>query len=71
MAASTNPKIQSLMNEVESIDANDPNMLDKLNMIAQKVAAEQRMIKAKLTGQTIDDRNLIDPSDEFACEGCQ
>ena len=71
MATSTNPKIQKLMNDVESIDANDPNMLDKLNTIAQMVAAEQRKIRAELSGNQIDDSNLIDPSDEFACEGCQ
>ena len=58
------------MNQVDSIDVNDPNMIEKLNMIAQRVAQEQQKIKAKLGGM-IDDTNLIDPSDAFACEGCQ
>ena len=70
MATSTNPKIQKLMNDVASLDDKDPDMIDKLNMIAQMVAQEQRKVKAKVSGQ-IDDSNLVDPSDEFACEGCQ
>jgi hypothetical protein len=71
MTTSTNPKIQKLMNDVASLDDSDPNMIDKLNVIAQMVAAEQRKIKAELTGTNIDDSNLVDPSDAFACEGCQ
>jgi hypothetical protein len=71
MTTSSNPKIQSLMNEVGSIDSHDPDMLDKLNAIAQKLAAEQRKVIIKLSGQTDDDSNLVDPNDEFACEGCQ
>lgn len=71
MATSTNPKIQKLMDDVASLNDNDPNMIEKLNTIAQMVAAEQKKIKAQLTGTNIDDSNLVDPSDEFACEGCQ
>ena len=70
MATSSNPKIQKLMNEVDSIDVNDPNMIEKLNMIAQMVAREQQKVKTKL-GNMIDESKLIDPSDAFACEGCQ
>lgn len=70
MATSTNPTIQKLMNEAESLAANDPDIMEKLNMIAQKVAEEQQKVKAALTG-AVDDRALVDPSDAFACEGCQ
>ena len=71
MTTSTNPKIQKLMNDVESLSENDPSLIDKLNMIAQMVAAEQRKMKNQLSGSQVNDSNLIDPSDAFACEGCQ
>lgn len=71
MATSTNANIQKLMDEVDQLDANDGSLEAKLNLIAQKVAAEQRKVQAKLTGRPIDDSGLIDPSDAFACEGCQ
>lgn len=41
----------------------------KLNLIAQKIAEEQRRVKTE--AGIVDDRNLVDPADEFACEGCQ
>ena len=71
MATSTNPKIQQLMDEVENLDPTDNSLEAKLNLIAQKVAEEQRKVKSALTGTKVDDSNLIDPSDAFACEGCQ
>jgi hypothetical protein len=71
MATSSNPKIKKLMDEVEAIDPNDSSLEAKLNLIAQKVAEEQRKIKEKLTGRKVDDSNFVDPADEFACEGCQ
>jgi hypothetical protein len=71
MATSSDPIIQGLMNETEAIDPADPNLLDKMNEIAQKIAERQRELKAVFSGKTINDDNLIDPSDSFACEGCQ
>jgi hypothetical protein len=71
MTKSANPHIQKLMDEVERLDPNDSGLEEKLNLIAQKMAAEQRNIKAKLTGRPFDDSTLTDPSDAFACEGCQ
>ena len=71
MAVSSNPKIQQLMDEVDSLDTSDPKMLDQLNEIALKIAAEQRQMKAVLTGRPVSDDNLVDPADAFACEGCQ
>ena len=71
MAVSSNPKIQQLMDEVDSLDTSDPKMLDRLNEIALKIAAEQRKVKAALTGRPASDDSLVDPADAFACEGCQ
>jgi len=71
MATNSNPKIQELMNEVEALDLNDSSLESKLNLIAQKVAAEQKKTETKVTGLPIDDSRLIDPSETFACEGCQ
>jgi len=69
MATSTNTTIQTLMDEAQALDPTDMNLEEKLNLIAQKVAAEQRKVKAALTG--VDEASLIDPADAFACEGCQ
>jgi hypothetical protein len=71
MATSSNSTIQNLMDEVDRLDPTDDSLEAKLNLIAQKVADEQRKVKAKLSGTPIDDRSLVDPSDAFACEGCQ
>jgi len=71
MATSSNATIQQYMNEVDALDANDSNLEAKLAEIAQKIAAEQQRVKAALTGQSVNDSNLIDPADAFACEGCQ
>jgi len=71
MSVSSNPKIQELMNEVEKLDPTDGSLETKLNLIAQKVAEEQRKVKAALNGQPVDDSGMVDPSDAFACEGCQ
>lgn len=68
MATNSNPKIQALMNEVESLtDVN--NLEDKLNEIARLVAAEQQKAKQAISG--VSHKELIDPADAFACEGCQ
>lgn len=69
MATSSNTTIQGLMDEAQALDPTDLNLEEKLNLIAQKVAAEQRKIKAAVTG--VDELALVDPADAFACEGCQ
>ncbi|MEJ0072482.1 MAG: hypothetical protein WDN27_00065 [Candidatus Saccharibacteria bacterium] len=71
MATSSDAVIQGLMDQTDAIDPADPDLLSKMNEIAQKIAARQRELKAVIAGGPIDDSNLIDPSDEFACEGCQ
>jgi type II secretory pathway predicted ATPase ExeA len=70
MATSTNQTIQKLMDEVEALDPTDGRLEAKLQLIAQKVAEEQRKLKATVAG-VVDDKQLVDPADEFACEGCQ
>ena len=70
MATSTNLKIQALMDEAEKLDLTDGDLAAKLNLIPQKVAEEQRKVKAA-AGQIIDDSALVDPADAFICEGCQ
>ncbi|HUB93259.1 MAG TPA: hypothetical protein VMB52_02040 [Verrucomicrobiae bacterium] len=71
MATSSNPAIQKLMEEVEKLDPTDSSLEAKLNLIAQKVSAEQRKAKVKAGRVLVDDSALIDPSDQFACDGCQ
>ena len=77
MATSTNAKIQSLMDEIETLDPTDGLLEAKLQLIAQKVAEEQRKIKAGLmqagsgSAGILQDKSLVDPAEEFACEGCQ
>lgn len=69
MSHSNNPRIQKLIDEVEALDPADLNIEQKLALIAEKVAAEQQAMKAKLTG--IVTPQITDPADAFACEGCQ
>jgi hypothetical protein len=70
---SKHPTIQKLMDEVESLDLKDSKLEEKLQLIAQKVAIEQKRIQAQARDMTYneDDTALIDPSESFACEGCQ
>ncbi|HSX16507.1 MAG TPA: hypothetical protein VLH86_00195 [Patescibacteria group bacterium] len=69
MATSKNPKIQKLIEEVESLDASDENIEAKLQQIAEAVAAEQQ--KMRPIAVTIHGDALTDPADAFACDGCQ
>ncbi len=70
---SKHPKIQKLMDEVESLDPKDSEMETKLQVIAKNIAIEQRKIKAKAEGipYNENDEVLVDPSEVLACEGCQ
>lgn len=70
---SKHPTMQKLMDEIESLNPKDANMEEKLQLIAKKVAIEQRKIKAKAAGVPYDPSGeaLIDPSEALACEGCQ
>jgi hypothetical protein len=66
MATSSNPVIQQLMNDVDSIDPNSPDIEATLQKLAEAVAAEQSKNRAGTT-----DFAPIDPQDAFQCEGCQ
>ncbi len=65
--ASSNPKIQALMDEVNALSGD--NLEDKLNEIARLVKAEQ--MKGQQTVSNALHDSLTDPADAFACEGCQ
>jgi hypothetical protein len=71
MTKSANSNMQKLLDEVENMDPNDNSLEVKLNLIAQKVAEEQGKLKGMVRGVGGDDSKLVDPSDAFACEGCQ
>lgn len=68
MATSKDPRVQQLMDEAETLDTNDENLEEKLKKIAEAVAAAQGKASSKLVpaGDA-----PVDPSDAFACEGCQ
>jgi len=68
---SKNPLIQALMDEVEQIDAHDPRLELKLQLIAEKIATEQQKVLESHPAALVNDDQLIDPADVFACEGCQ
>lgn len=69
MATSNNTTIQKLMDEVDALDVNDNSLEAKLQLIAQKVAEEQQKVKAAVSG--VLHKDVVDPADAFACEGCQ
>jgi hypothetical protein len=70
MTTNTNQNIQKLINEADAIDPNDTNLETKLTVIAQKVAQEQQKARSGINTQ-VNNQDLIDPGDAFACEGCQ
>ncbi len=57
------------MDEVDTLDDNDEGLEDKLQKIAEAMAAELRKMRPATT--PADDNGLADPQDAFACEGCQ
>lgn len=59
--------IEEIMSQAQSVNADDPDMLDKLNEIARKVAEAQGKTISKSAGPQAQ----IDPMDELGCEGCQ
>lgn len=69
MATSNNKTIQKLMNAVDAIDDAEENIEEKLNQIAQAIAAEQQKAREKISGVNVN--APVDPQDAFQCEGCQ
>lgn len=69
MATSTDPKIQQLMDDVTALDDNDESLEAKLQKIAEAVAAQLKQGKPQQQSSAPD--VAADPSEAFACEGCQ
>jgi DNA-binding protein YbaB len=67
--AKSNTKVDDIMVDAQSVSADDPDMLEKLNLIAQKIAEAQ----GKKTSSSSQNNNFnnVDPMDELGCEGCQ
>jgi len=60
--------VQSLVDEAQTMSADDPDLMEKLNEIALKVAQAQ----GKTTNNTNSSVSVeADPMDELGCEGCQ
>jgi hypothetical protein len=67
MADNTKQNVDEIMNQVQSVDADDPDMLEKLNEIARQVAQAQ----GKINTGGLKPQAQVDPMDELGCEGCQ
>ena len=65
-----NSKVKDIMADLQSVKADDPDMIKKLNEIAQKVAEAQGKAQASSKSQ-VGSFNNLDPMDELGCEGCQ
>jgi hypothetical protein len=66
---SNKKKVDNIMADMQSISADDPDMIEKLNLIALKVAeAQGKDVKSKMANPNFTN---VDPMDELGCEGCQ
>ena len=67
--AQDSASVDDIMANMQAVDANDPDIIAKLNEIALKVAEAQ----GKKVGSSDTQINGIevDPMDELGCEGCQ
>lgn len=64
--------VDDIMADMQSVDANDPDMIAKLNEIALKVAEAQGKTPGKSgSGSGGAVKVASDPMDELGCEGCQ
>ncbi len=64
-------KIKNIMASVQSVKADDPDLIEKLNLIAQKVAEAQGKKVSVKTPSQANNFTSVDPMDELGCEGCQ
>lgn len=62
-------QIDDAMHQMQSISADDPDMMAKLQEIAQKVAEAQG--KKPLARNDTNTNVAVDPMDALGCEGCQ
>lgn len=64
-------KIKDMMASAQAVKADDPELIEKLNEIALKIAeAQGKRVPASTKSQTNNFTN-VDPMDELGCEGCQ
>ena len=63
-------KVQDIMSDLQSVKADDPEMIEKLNLIAQKVAEAQGKVSSS-SKSPANNFNKIDPMEDLGCEGCQ
>jgi len=59
--------VDDIMASMKSVKADDPDMIEKLNEIALKVAEAQGRTLTSSSNLNVD----ADPMDELGCEGCQ
>lgn len=69
MADDTKQNIEDIMSQVQSVDSDDPDILEKLNEIAKQVAEAQGKTPGSAAGAS--PQAQVDPMDELGCEGCQ
>ncbi len=62
--------VTNIMADMQAVQANDPDMIAKLNEIALKVAAAQGKKVSASPGAQLN-KIEADPMDELGCEGCQ
>jgi hypothetical protein len=62
-------KVKDLMTAMQIVQADDPDMIEKLNLIARKIAEAQGKIPA--TAASGNNSIEVDPMEELGCEGCQ
>ena len=60
--------VDDIMADMQAVKADDPDMVAKLNEIAQRVAEAQGK---KPQTQNSNPNIATDPMDELGCEGCQ
>lgn len=61
--------LKNVASQANTISADDPDMIDKLNEIALKIAEAQGKNITPKKNHNINIAN--DPMDELGCEGCQ
>jgi len=63
-------KVDDIMTQMHSLNADDPDMMAKLNEIALRVAEAQgkkSLLDVNNSSVGVD----VDPMEELGCEGCQ
>jgi recombinational DNA repair protein RecT len=63
-------KVKNIMSDVEDVKADDPDMIEKLNEIARRVAEAQGKVLSSVKPRS-NNLDNVDPMDELGCEGCQ